>query len=334
VERRVLTLPHQWRVRAGILAVLTAIALAAIGVVALQRPRQYSAQTTVFIGGVLPATRLDVDASVTDFETVIRLPQVMNVVAKQTGVPTTTLMDRLSFRRVPSSSAVQVSLRLSSAAQASAAVTAAAHQALLEIAQQQSDGAREGVTAAEAAVQRAQNALTAFAHQHGVADLQVEYQARQRDLANLESQIAKAPAGQVPTLESLVALRTQELGTLGAVMPQYQQLSTNLAQATATLHAADATVTQAQSRLDAAGSPSILTSPTITKDSRVDLLARALLATAIAAIVLGIALFVIVDRVAAGRVPFSYGSGGGRPTGPGQGRSGVGGRGAVLAPEP
>ena len=322
-----LTVPHQWRVRAGMLAVLTAVALAAVGAVTLQRPRQYSAQTTVFVGGVLPATRVDVDASVTDFETVIRLPQVMAVTAKQTGVPEPTLMHGLTFQRVPSSSAVEVSFRSSTAAKASAAVTVAAHQALRQIAQQQADGANEGVAAAQAAVRSAQSALTAFNRHHGVTDVRVEYQARQRDLSSLEVQLANAPASQVPTLASLVDLRTKELGVLGAVMPQYQELSTNLAQANATLHGAEQALTQAQGRVSAAGSPTILTSPTITRRSRVDLLARAIVATALAAILLGLALFAVVDRVAVSGEGFSHGRA------HADGRTGLTGGGPAFAPE-
>jgi hypothetical protein len=326
--RLILAVPERWHQRLVVLAVLVLVSVAVAGALTLHQPGQYAAQTTVFVGRVLPATSADVDASVTDFETVIRLPEVVTAVAQQTGVAPDRIARGLSFQRLGSSSAVQVTYHSASAATAAAVAVAASHQVVLTLARQQVDGATDGVTAAQGAVQLAQAALTALDQRQGVTDIQVEYQARQQDLSTLENQLGSAAPGQVALLGLLITLRTQQLGALGAALPQYQQLSANVTQATATLQAAEQALTQDQGKADAAGSPTILTPANLTKQSRGKLLARAFVATTVAAVLLVIALFLMVDRVGARRTSGPDGAPAARHDG-----AGYAGRGPVLAPE-
>jgi hypothetical protein len=275
--------------------VLAALAAGVAGALTLRRPQQYSVQTTVFVGRILPASGASVDSSIADFETVIGLPEVTTAVAKQTGASRLSIAHGISFQRVGASSAVQVSFHGSNAAKASNVVIAASHQALLTLAQQQVDGATEGVNAAQTATTAAQNAVTALDQRFGVANLQDAYQAQQQDLFNLENQLASASPGQSASLTTLIAQKTDQLNALGAALPQFQQLNDNLTQATSTLNTASQTLTDAKGKLDAAGSSTIVTSPNVVKQSRSNLLARASAATLVAVILLGVGLLILTD---------------------------------------
>jgi hypothetical protein len=286
---------HLSRRRAALLAFPTVVAVAVAGAVALRQPRQYAAQTTVFVGRVLPATRADVDSSISDFETVIRLPDVVRAVAQQTGVASRTISRGVKFARVVGSSAVMVSFHGQDAKRAAAVVTAASHAALVTLAQQQVDGANERVAAAQAAADTARSAITSINQRLGVADLQVQYLADQQDLLNLDNQVVSAPSGHVATLNSLIALRTQELDRLARGLPEYEQQSDKLTEATSALGTATQALTDARGKLDAAGSPTIVTLPKVTKQSRLVRLARAFVVTAVTVILLGLVLFIVVD---------------------------------------
>jgi hypothetical protein len=278
----------------SILLVAAVAATLAAGLT-LRRAQQYTVQTTVFVGRILPATGADVDSSIADFETVIRLPQVIAAVVKQTGVSTANVTSGVSFQRVGASSAVQVSFHASSAASAANVVITASHQALVTLAQQQVDGATEGVNAAQAAATSAQTAVTALDQRLGVVNLQDDYQSQQQDLFNLENQLASAGPGQSSGLTNLISQRTARLNTLGAALPEFQQLSDNLTQATSTLNTANQTLTDAKGKLNAASSPTIVTTPNVIKQSRVGLLARVVSATTVAVLLLGLGLFAITD---------------------------------------
>jgi hypothetical protein len=291
---------HLTRWRIALLAVVTVVALAAAGGLALRRSRQYTASTTAFVGRVLAATNADVTSSVTDFETVVRLPSVTTAVAKQTGVAPATVANKLSFARVGTSSAVRVSFKGPSPQLASSVVTGTSHAALAVLAQQQVDAATGDDAAAQRAATSAQQALTEYNQSLGVADVQLQYTAEQQDVFDLESQLASAGPGQVQLLNSLIALRTQQLAQIGAALPRYNQLSDALTQATDTLHLANQALTQAEGKLDAANSPTIVTAPDIVKQSRLGLLARAFVATGVAVILLGLLAFFLVDHASQG----------------------------------
>jgi uncharacterized protein involved in exopolysaccharide biosynthesis len=281
--------------RLVIVVVVAALAFVVAGGYAYAQPIQYRAQSTVFVARVFPSGAAGVDSAVADFETVMGLAQVRRAVAAKTGASTDALASALRFHRVGGSSALQVSFHSSSRDRAANVVTTASQAALSTLAQQQLDGAREAVAASQPAVDAALKDVQTFQQNLGVADLEVEYQARQQELLNLENQLANAGRLQVQSINAQITTETAEVNRLAAARPQFQQLQDKLTQARASLDGASGALVDAQGRIAAANSPTVITTPEVTKQSRLLPVLRASLITALVAVLLGIGLYTLVD---------------------------------------
>src|SRR5579863_9617495 len=101
--------------RLVVLVIVATLASMITGWWSTTQPVQYTADATVFVNRVLPTASNNVDSSIADFETVMRLPQITALVSRQTGASRASIASGVSFRRVGSSSAVSVSYTGSSA---------------------------------------------------------------------------------------------------------------------------------------------------------------------------------------------------------------------------
>jgi hypothetical protein len=277
--------------------VLAAIAFAIAAAYEYTRPVQYKAQSTVFVTRVLPSDPTTVDSAVDDFQTAIGLAQVRRSVGAQVGVRSGSLGPLPTLSRLGSSSAVQVSYQSSDAARSSHVVTTASRTALMTLAEEQLDGAREAVSAAQPAADGALRAVVSYEQGLGVTDLNGEYQTRQQALLDLENQLANATPAQVPTLNARIVGETAAVNRLGAALPEYQQLLNRLTQARTTLDTASNALVDAQARVAGASAPTTVTTPSVTKMSRVLPVVRAGVIAALIVLVLGCGLYALVDNV-------------------------------------
>jgi hypothetical protein len=287
--------------RLMVLLVLAALVALAAGATTYLRPVRYAAHSTVFVARVLP-NGTNIDSSVADFETAMRLPEVENTVASQTGVSAAALHSGLGFSRIGASTSVDVSFTSTSQAQASNVVTAAAHQSLLFLAGQQVSAANDQVAGAQKAADSAAADLAALNQKYGVTDIDAEYQTQQQDLLNLDSQLATtSDPTRLAAIQALISQKTTQVTVLAGAHPQWQQVDNQLLQAQTTLNDVQATVTDAQSKLSAAGSPSILTAANLTRQGRLVPVLRLALGSAVVLLILGTGLFLVVDLLAARR---------------------------------
>ena len=103
---------------------------------------------------------------------------------------------------------------------------------------------------------------------------------------------------------SLVTNRGQGLDQAAIALAntrQFQQLQDKLTQARASLDGASGALVDAQGRIAAANSPTVITTPEVTKQSRLLPVLRASLITALVAVLLGIGLYTLVDWLAEDR---------------------------------
>jgi hypothetical protein len=286
--------------RAVAVATVALLALLIAAGYAYSRPRRYRAQSTVFVTRVFPADASAVDSDVADFQTVVALAQVRQTVSAKTGVPVSALSSGLSFQRLGGSSALQASFQDTGRARAAQVVTLASQTALATIAQQQLDNAREAVAAAQPAATSALRAVTSFEQSLGVADFTVEYQARQQELLTLENQVANAPPAQAAALDQQLTTEMSAVNRLAGYQPAFERLQGQLTQAQATLDTANTALVDAEGRVGAATSPTVVTPAVATPQSRLRPSVRAGVIAAIVAVVLGIALFAGVDALSGG----------------------------------
>ncbi len=282
-----------------VVLVLAALAAAVFATYQARKPVRYQAQTTVFVTRVFPSDPSAIDSAVDDFETVIGLPQVRRAVAASSGTSVGALASGLKFHRIGTSSAEQVTFRAPNAAVASNVVLTASHEALTTLAQQQLDGAREAVAAAQPVANSALSALVAFQRDLGVTDFTAEYQAHQQALLNLENQLATASPGRIAALNGQILSETAAVNRLAAAQPQYQQLQNALSQDNATLDSASKALIDAQARVAAASSSTTVTAPTVSTASRLLPVVRAGVIAAVIVVLLGIGLYSLVDRAGA-----------------------------------
>ena len=281
--------------RLTVLLVLAGVVALAAGATAYLRPVRYTAHTTVFVARVLPSGT-NIDSSVADFETAMRLPEVEDAVAKQTGVSVADLRNSLKFSRIGAGTSVDVSYSSTSQAQASNVATGAAHQSLQFLAAQQVNAASDEVAGAQKAADSAGADLAALNKKYAVTDTNAEYQSLQQDLLNLDSQLAStADPTRLVAIQALIAQKTAQLTVLAGALPQWQELDNRLLQAQSTLNVQQATVTDAQSKLAASTSPSILTTADVVRQGRIVPVLRLAIGSGVVLLILGTALFVAVD---------------------------------------
>jgi hypothetical protein len=263
-----------------------------VAAVALIGRTRYVAQTTVFVSRVVPPTNGDVDTSIADFETALRLRQVDDTVAGDTYVSAASVRSGIAVSRLASSSTVRVSFSSGSPSVASAVVVSAAHAALTTLAQQQLDAGIESVNAAQLTAGKALDSLSQLNQSVQADDVEADYARHSQNLITLQNQEAVSPS---VGLVAEIASERAVVAKLAGAVPQYLQLKSASDSAQATLATANEVLTGASGLLNAARSPSVLTAPTTSRASRIGTMARLGGAAAAGVLVIVYALFVAAD---------------------------------------
>jgi hypothetical protein len=286
--------------RVALAAILSGVAAVGGAAYAYHQPSTYTATSTVFVARVIPdAAGSNVSTVVATFQTALQLPQTVAKVAKESGVPTDSLDSGLKDAEVASSSAVTVSFTDTAPSIASTVVTTATKDALLSLGSQQAYGAQDQVSAAQRALSTAESTIAAFNRVHGTDDFGTQFQEAEQDALNLEDALAAASPQQVPAIETAIHSVQSELNRMSAADPQWQLLDVALTQAQAALQTAEQDYTTAEGNLIAATSPTVLTPPQVTQNSRMSPTVRLGLMSAVVMIALSLgcfAVFGILDR--------------------------------------
>jgi hypothetical protein len=223
----------------------------------------------------------------------LRLRQVDDRVASDTHVASSAVHDGVTESRLNGGSTVRLSFTDRSGTKAAAVVSAAAHEALATIAQQQLDAGTEAVNAAQASATAALTALSDLNGSVGAEDVEADYGRHSQNLINLQNQEAVTPSS---GLAAAIASEQANVAKLAPAIPRYLQLKAASDSAQATLAAADQVLTAANGVVAAAQSPSVLTTPSVGRASRAGLMARVGGAGAVAAVLIVFGLFVAADR--------------------------------------
>jgi hypothetical protein len=243
---------------------------------------------------VVSPTNGDVDTSIADFETALRLRQVDDTVARQTHVSADAVHSAIAVSRLGASSAVRVSFNAASPSATSAVVVSASHAALTTLAQQQLDAGIEAVNAAQVAASKALASLSQLNQSVQADDVEADYARHSQNLITLQNEAALSPS---PGLAAEVAAEQATVAKLATAVPGYLQLKSASDSAQATLATANGALTEASGLLNAAGSPSVLTQPTASRASRIGPMARIGGAAAAVALVIVFLFFVASDSL-------------------------------------
>ena len=280
------------RRRLGALAVLCILAVGGGLAYKLQAPATYSATGTVFVARVEPTdSGGSVSTAIAYFETVLKLPGTINRVSTETKISRQALASGLKVSQVTLSPAATVSFTSTSPTDARAAVVAAATLALQTLASQQVDAATDQLTAAQRAVDAAQASVVAFNSALGVSDFGTEYQNEEQNQLNLEDALAAASPQQVGPIQAAIRAQNEQLGRLAAAEPRWQLLDQALTEAQSEYEVAGQALTTAQGYVTAASSPTVLTPPQVTRQSRAALAIRLGLTSGVVMAILGLGVF-------------------------------------------
>lgn len=306
-------------------ALIVAAALAAMvtGFVVSRQPAKFRAEAIVFTSQVFPSgsTNAQIEPFVADFQTVLGLGEVVDATSEASGVSPGRIRSDLKNERIDAGTNLLVTFEWSDAETAETVVRTASERALEEIAQQELTLATDAYDQAVAASNAASAALTAFEAEKGYPNMRQQYDQLTLELLALQTQIETAPdAATRAALQRAQAAKNLAVQAIAPLLPQQQALADAVQAARADVQRASEARSEAQARLAAAQSASVIVVGDAMEVGQLAAIARGGLAAAVLVAAAGLLLFALIDRrrdraaAAAGSEP-SFGAVGGNGAG-------------------
>lgn len=247
---------------------------------------------------------------VANFKVGLTTPDVLNTVAKDAGVSTSTVSSRLSASQVGSSSFIKVSyigknrdraqIAVASATRATADLLA---KGAIQTATTEQSAAQTALSDATTQVDDAQKALDAFTATHGYVDPNVLFQAAQSSITqlNVSKQQAIASGHSTGNFDAAISSAQAQLATLAPEVGAYNKLFHALTQAQGLVAAAQSRVSTASQDLAIAKAPPLIDQPTVTVTTGRSTLIKGVAIAAGIGVVLGLALILLIEYIVASR---------------------------------
>lgn len=254
----------------------------------------YEGKVTVFLSQLFPrgTPGYDIEPFVGTFELTMKSPERIAEIARATQATEADIRAKLGSARAPQSPIVDVTYGPGEEAVVTDVARQAAVLSMQGMARGEVEQAQVRLTQARTAADAGRRALSEFETQNGLLDLDQAYE-DQRAL------LLEQLAGDTPA--ATVASSQQELDRLAGLRLQRDELARRLEGAVANIAAAEDERLAAESRLTAAGSPSLILPSTPTQTSRLPLLARGVIGSALVSVAAWFLVFLLVDRRSAAR---------------------------------
>jgi capsular polysaccharide biosynthesis protein len=272
----------------------------------------YQGSVNVTVPAAAAATAGSNGQYVANFSVGLTTPGVIADVAQSTGESKSALADGLSANQLGNSSFIQVTYTAADAATAVDVVNAAAKdtsallaQPAVQTATNTLDAAKQALTTASTQQTAAQAAINGYTAKHGLVDPNVLYNAAQSSLTqlNVSKQQAIAQGRGTSNFDSAIAGAQSRLDALAPQVVQFNALTRALNQAELATQTAQSRVITASGDLAEANSAPLIGDPTSSLVSRSSVVTKAVVVAAGLGFVLGLALVLLIEFMAATRRP-------------------------------
>lgn len=294
--------------RAWILVLAPLVAgLVAFGA-AERQPKQYRAVATVVVpetpGAGSPTA---VFQFVSNYDSALRSPAVVQRVADATKVDKDRLTDGLRSGQLGKSTIIQTTYTDTSGAQVTKVLPVAIRETLNLLAEPKVGAAREKVTSAEKQSEEAQKGMDAFRSTTGLVLPNEEYRVAAGELSQLKVLLQQAMVAEEPSatkiagLEAAIAERATRVGEIGAQVAVFNQLQERQQQATVNLTRAREELQAAEAQVAANNKGSFVTlAGTSAVPERPYVISRVRAAVA-SAVALSIGLVILLELLGSSR---------------------------------
>jgi hypothetical protein len=267
---------------------------------------EFTASATVTAPADLAGTAGGNGQYVANFKVALTTSSVVKAVAKTTGVTENRLKAGLSAQQQQTSSFITVAFTAKTRARAEAVVTAAAKRTTELLAQGAqataaltAATAKKAMTTATANQAAAQLAVNKFLAAHGYVDPNLQYQAAQSSLVqlNINRQQAVAKGTSTAPFDQSINDTEKRLASLAKVVAAYSALNRTLTQTTELGQAAQARYLTAQEDAAVANSPTLVDSPTTSLQSGRSQVIKAVVIAAGIGLVLGLGFLLLANSL-------------------------------------
>jgi hypothetical protein len=293
-----------------LVVLIAAIAAAGAFVILGGSTDSYTASVNITVPQSLATTAGANGQYVANFKVGLTSPEVVDAVAKATGVSGSTISSRLSASQVASSSFIKVSYVGKNRDHAKVAVTAATKATADLLAKGAIQTANTEVTAAKAAyadattqADAAQRALDAYTAANGYVDPNILFQAAQSSITQLNVSKQQAIAQGHPTGNFDVAINNAQvqLTLLAPKVGAYNKLNHAVSDSQGLVSSARSRESTAAQDLAIASAPALIDQPTIAVTTGQSTLIKGVAIAGGIGVVLGLALILLIEYITASR---------------------------------
>lgn len=281
------------RRRIAVLLVASVLSGIAAGAATALRGTSYRAEAVVFTAQVFSSDSSNVNERVSDLQTALSLPSVLSEAADASGGDPSAIASRLQYEQEPNGLSVRLSYTDADAELAQRVVEQVVLAGIGLLIDQEVEAAQRTESQANDDLDSAVQDLGQFQQSSGAADVVGEVERRSTDILALRNEIA---LGATPALSALLTQKEAELQALVAEYATYQRLNTEYDRASEDLQAAQRSVNTAESQRGALQSPLVVVTPPAAGLGLVRTVAPQALAAAVLCVVIGLGLFVLLDR--------------------------------------